>query len=53
MTNFLQHISELYPLWQSASLYPKVMSALLILSPVIFTVVGIAVISYKIRKGQK
>lgn len=53
MTNFLQHISELYPLWQQASLYPKFMSAFLLLSPVIFTVCGIAIVNYNIAKRAK
>jgi len=41
MSNFLQHLSEIYPLWQQASLYPHVMIALLLLIPVIITVIGI------------
>ena len=50
MSEFIQHLQELYPLWQQASLYPRVMSALLLFSPVIFTVVGIGIVNYRIAR---
>jgi len=50
MTEFIQHLRELYHLWQQASLYPRVMSMLLLLSPVIFTVVGIGIVNYRIAR---
>lgn len=53
MSNFIANLQSLLPLWQQASLYPKVMSALLLLSPVIFTAVGIAIVNYNIAKRAK
>jgi len=55
MTNFLSNLNELYTIWLTASLYPKFMTAILFLSPVIFTAVGIGIVNYNIakRRNQK
>lgn len=53
MTNFIANIRELLPLWQQADLFPKVMSALLFISPLIITLIGMVAITIQIRKGKK
>lgn len=53
MSNFLSNMSELYRLWLNASLYPRCVSVLLLLLPVIITVIGMIVITRQVRRGGK
>ena len=53
MSNFLSNLNELYRLWLTASLYPRVMSLILLLLPVIITVAGMIAITLQVRKGKK
>lgn len=53
MANFIANLQSLYAIWLTASIYPRIVSTILLLSPLIITIVGMIMITRQINRGEK